>query len=230
MPGLDGKELTTALKAAKKKPRNFLFAAGSKLEDHYLDLSKKKIPKSRTKEAKAAAGAPKAYTGVVEFDKNSGELQFKTAVGFADKQSKALRMLVKKRAGLTSLTPVLKLVEDLKEQDFEDEEEGAAASGAPGMGVGNNTPSQQAPSQQAQSQAPQTQEVRPGEDQPDANEPPSPETQDVRPGEDQPDPVDDAARFPDAPMDEKAKAEILKDVAKIQKEIEQIAKTLKLSL
>ncbi|MEL7472750.1 MAG: hypothetical protein AAGK04_05470 [Planctomycetota bacterium] len=117
MPGLDGKELTTELKICKKKPRNFLFAAGSKLEDHYLDLSKRKIPRSRMQEAKAAAKSPKAYLGVVEFDKPSGELRFKTTLGFADKQSKALRMLVKKRAGLTAFTPVLKLVDDLDEQD-----------------------------------------------------------------------------------------------------------------
>ncbi|MEL7472108.1 MAG: hypothetical protein AAGK04_02235 [Planctomycetota bacterium] len=123
MPGLDGKELTTALKIAKKKPRNFLFAAGSKVEDHYLELSKKRIPKSKAKEAKAAAGAPKAYMGVVEFDKDTGELVFQTNANFADKQTKALRMLVKKRAGLKSIEPVLKLVEVIEERDFEDEDE-----------------------------------------------------------------------------------------------------------
>ncbi|MEL7472327.1 MAG: hypothetical protein AAGK04_03345, partial [Planctomycetota bacterium] len=134
MPGLDGKALIAALKVAKKKPRNFLFAAGSKLEDHYLDLSKKRIPKSKAKEAKAAAGSPKAYQGVVEFDSDTGQLIFKTKLGFADKQTKALRMLVKKRAGLKSVEPVLQLVEELDEVDFEDDDEANSDASDPAGG------------------------------------------------------------------------------------------------
>ena len=120
MAGLDGKELTAALKMAKKKPRNFVFSAGSKLEQHFLELSKKKIPKGVIKDAKAATKSPKAFAGVCEFQ--DGVLVFKTKLSFGDMHSKALRQLVKKRAGLTSLTVELKQVDKLEEKDFEDEE------------------------------------------------------------------------------------------------------------
>lgn len=136
MAGLNGKALTDELKLCKKKPRHFLFAAGSRLEDHYLYLSKKKIPKSLTKEAKAAAGAPKAHLGVVELNRDTGELEFRTSQGFSDKHGKALRALVKKRAGLTSVNAVFRLVEDEAATEIGDEAPdasgGASASVAEG--------------------------------------------------------------------------------------------------
>lgn len=188
MAGLDGKELTAALKMAKKKPRNFVFSAGSKLEQHFLELSKKKIPKGVIKDAKAATKSPKAFAGVCEFQ--DGVLVFKTKLSFGDMHSKALRQLVKKRAGLTSLTVELKQVDKLEEKDFEDEEKKDEAAKA-GPAVKKDAEG----------------------DEPDLKK----EAETGGGGGD----ADEGA------MSAKEKEEALKEIKKIQKEMDQIMKTLK---
>lgn len=156
MAGLDGKELTAALKIAKKKPRNYLFAAGSKLEEHYLFLSKKRIPKSMMKEAKAASKSPKAYLGTCEYDKDSGVLVFETDKPFADKQVKGLRNLVKKRGGLKSLETELKQVAAIKEMDFDDDDDDSVTGDAP-AGPINQEEEESMPAGAASQQAPEPQ-------------------------------------------------------------------------
>lgn len=124
MAGMDGKELIAALKQAKKKPRNFLFAAGTKLEEHYLFISKKRIPRSMKSDAKAAAKTPKVYFGVCEYDKATKTLVFSTTEAFADKQEKGIRKLFKQRLALKSIEPELRLVATIEERDFDDVDEG----------------------------------------------------------------------------------------------------------
>jgi len=220
MAGLDDKELTAALKMAKKKPRNFVFSAGSKLEQHFLELSKKKIPKGVVKDAKAQTKSPKAFQGVCEY--RDGVLVFQTKLSFGDQHSKALRQLVKKRAGLSSLTAELKQVDKIEERDFEAEESAEEASA---QGPGSRVSGASASASSSVHDRDEENQTRSAQSSASASDTASDTASGSASGTRE---TDAASQQEEAgAMSDKEREDALKDIRKIQKEMEQIMKTLR---